>query len=334
LGKKEIAIKSRLAAVNKAGEALAGAGRKCPLAPDHLQCGLTKEQLEALLDTLRQERKLTGQELKNSASNLEKAYAELEKVRDRQEEHREKTKQAERIKSNIISHRETAERLQEEKVLAENELNGLLQAEDSAGAEIELARVTALVRECEESLARLVESGVMAEKRTVLQQDIETFTADLADLEILTKALGPDGLRRDKLAGILEGFVRRVNDRLGRLTEGAYQVSLGAEMDILCRANGGPILPLKLLSKSEQLRTGIAISEALSATAGLKFLAIDEADMLEQDNRDLLAGMLLDTAEEFDQVLVFTTVGDVRLENPGIPGVKMFQVNEGAVREI
>jgi exonuclease SbcC len=71
-------------------------------------------------------------------------------------------------------------------------------------------------------------------------------------------------------------------------------------------------LPLKLLSKSEQLRVGIAVSEALSAAAGLKFLAIDEADILEQDNRDLLAGMLLDTAAEFDQVLVFTTVGDVR----------------------
>jgi DNA repair exonuclease SbcCD ATPase subunit len=334
LGKKEIAIKSRLAAVNKAGEALAGAGRKCPLAPDHLQCGLTKEQLEALLNTLRQERKLVGQELKNCASDLEKAYADLEKVRDRQEEHREKTMQAERIESNIISHRETAERLQEEKVLAENELNGLPQAEDSAGAEKELARVTALVRECEESLARLVESGVMAEKRTVLQQDIETYTADLADLEILVKALGPDGLRRDRLAGILDGFVGRVNDRLGRLTEGSYQISLGADMEILCRVNGGPVLPLKLLSKSEQLRVGITASEALSAAAGLKFLAIDEADMLEQDNRDLLAGMLLDTASEFDQVMVFTTVGEIQPENPGIPGVKMFQVNEGIVREI
>jgi len=91
---------------------------------------------------------------------------------------------------------------------------------------------------------------------------------------------------------------------------------------------------LKLLSKSEQLRVGIAVSEALSAAAGLKFLAIDEADILEQDNRDLLAGMPLDTAAEFDQVLVFTTVGDVRPENPGIPGVKMFLVDEGAVREI
>lgn len=164
--------------------------------------------------------------------------------------------------------------------------------------------------------------------------DVETLAAEVADLETLVKALGPDGLRKDLLAGILEGFVGRVNDRLGRLTEGAYQVSLASDMTILCRANGGPLLPLKLLSKSEQLRVGIAISEALSTAACLKFLAIDEANILDQENRDLFAGMLLDTADEFDQVLVCATVGDVQPANPGIPGVKAFWVEEGTVREI
>jgi exonuclease SbcC len=334
LNKKEAALKSQLAAVDKAGESLTGAGRKCPLAPDHLQCGLTEEQLEAVLITLRKERKLTDQELKKCASDLEEAYGELSKVRERQEAHRVTAARVSGIRSRAGAQRTLADILLEEKGLLEIELASLPQAEDSAGDEQELARVTTLVKECEAALTQLVEAGVMEERKGSLQRDIETFSTELTDLEVLVKALGPDGLRRDMLAGILEGFVRRVNDRLGRLTEGAYQVSLGADMDILCRANGGPVLPLKLLSKSEQLRTGIAISEALSATAGLKFLAIDEADMLEQDNRDLLAGMLLDTAAEFDQVLVFTTVGDVRPENPGIPGVKMFQVNEGAVREI
>lgn len=198
----------------------------------------------------------------------------------------------------------------------------------------DLSPITELIKESEKALGQLAEASVTSEKKAVLKQDIEMLAAELAGLEVLIKALGPEGLRRDMLAGILESFVGRVNDRLGRLTEGAYQVSLGEDMTILCRANGGPVLPLKLLSKSEQLRVGIAVSEALSAAAGLNFLAIDEADMLEQDNRDLLAGMLLDTAEEFDQALVFTTVGDVKPENPGIPGVKMFLVDEGAVREI
>lgn len=334
LAKKEAALKSQLAAIDKAGGALISAGRRCPLAPDHLQCGLTEEQLEAVLITLRKERKLAGQELQNLARELERAWEELAVVRGRQEENRTIAARLADLKSRANAQRNMADILQEEKEYLEKELEGLPDAEGYSGAEDELARITGLAADCEKSLARLAEAGVLAEKKAVLQRDIETFTAELADLEILVKALGPDGLRRELLAGILDGFVGRVNDRLGRLTEGAYQISLGSDMDIFCRVNGGPVLPLKLLSKSERLRVGIAVSEALSAAAGLKFLAIDEADMLEQDNRDLLAGMLLDTAEEFDQVLVFTTIGDVKPENPGLPGVKMFWVEEGAVREI
>jgi len=79
---------------------------------------------------------------------------------------------------------------------------------------------------------------------------------------------------------------------------------------------------------------GIAIQEALSHAAGLSFLAIDEADMLDQENRDLLTGMLLDIAGEYEQVLVFTTVGDVKPQNPGLAGVKLFWVEEGKVSEV
>jgi len=133
------------------------------------------------------------------------------------------------------------------------------------------------------------------------------------------------------LVSLLEGFTGHVNSVLGRLTEGTYYVTLSPEMEILCRAGGGPLLPLKLLSKSELLRVGIAIQCALSEAAGLRFLAVDEADMLDQENRDLLAGMLLDTAEGYDQALIFTTVGDMRPENPGLPGVKVFWVEDGTV---
>jgi exonuclease SbcC len=334
LVKKEAALKSQLAGVDRAGEALTSAGRRCPLAPDYLQCGLTGEQLDAVLITLRQERELAAQELKSCAADLEAANGELDMVRERQEEHRAAIARAADIKGRTSAQRTLSDMLLQEKEALQNELAELPEAGDSTGAEQELARITGLVAECEEALARLGDANALADKKAVIQRDIENFTAELADLEALVKALGPDGLRRDMLAGILEGFVGRVNDRLGRLTEGVYQVSLGNEMDILCQVKGGPLLPLKLLSKSEQLRVGITISEALSAAAGLKFLAIDEADILEQDNRDLLTGMLLDTAAEFDQVLVFTTVGDVNPDNPSIPGVKLFLVEEGAVREI
>lgn len=334
LTKSEASAKSKLEAIDKAGRALSGQDRHCPLAPEHLQCCLTREQLDAVLITLRKEHKLAGQELNKLVQALDNARAELAEVKKRREEIQARAKKVLDLKGRLNTQQNLLEGLTAERASLESEWDSLPEADAGEKAEEELGRITAHITEGEEVLRQLDEASVTAEKITVLKQDIEMLATELADLETLVKALGPEGLRRDMLASILEGFVGRVNDRLGRLTEGAYQVFLGEGMTILCRANGGPVLPLRLLSRSEQLRAGIAISEALSAAAGLKFLAIDEADMLEQDNRDLLAGMLLDTAEEFDQALVFTTVGDVAPENPGIPGVKIFLVDEGAVREI
>lgn len=334
LTKSEATAKSKLEAINKAGSALSGRDRMCPLAPSHLQCCLTKEQLDAVLLTLRKEHQLLSQELKSLSQELARVKEELAEATRQREESQARAKKALLLKGRLNTQQAMLDSLAVNKKALEQERDSLPQAETGTDTEQELEQITGLIAAGEKELQQFAESLAIADKKAVLQQDVVTLAAEVADLETLVKALGPDGLRRDMLAGILEGFMSRVNDRLGRLTEGAYQVSLSDDMTILCRANGGPVLPLRLLSRSEQLRVGIAISDALSAAAGLKFLAIDEADILEQDNRDLLAGMLLELAGEYDQVLVFTTLGDVQPENPGIPGVKMFLVEEGAVREI
>lgn len=334
LTKNEASAKSKLEAINKAGAALSSRDRMCPLAPNHLQCCLTSEQLDAVLITLRKEHKLISQELKSLSQELAQAREGLAEETRKREESQARSKRALILKGKLNTQQTLLDSLQASLTALTSEMDNLPEANDSTETEEELQQVTTLIAELETTLKQHTESQAFANKKTCLEKDVETLSAAVADAEILVRALGPDGLRRDLLAGVLAGFVRRVNDRLGRLTEGAYQVFLGSDMTILCRANGEPVLPLRLLSTSEKLRVGIAISDALSAAAGLKFLAIDEADMLDQVNRDLLAGMLLDLADEYDQVLVFTTVGDVKPENPGIPGVKMFQLNEGAVQEI
>ncbi|HHW05890.1 MAG TPA: hypothetical protein GXX32_08345, partial [Methanothermobacter sp.] len=334
LTKSEAAAKGKLEAINKAGAALSGRDRMCPLAPDHLQCCLTAEQLEAVLSTLRQEHKQVSQELRSISQELAQARKELAEETRRREESRAQANKALLIKGRLNTQQAMLDSLIANKKALEQERDNLPHIDVNGDTEKELEHITGLIAAGEKELQQFAEAEALARKKAGLCTDVETLAAEVADLEVLVKALGPDGLRRDMLYGILEGFVSRVNDRLGRLTEGAYKVSLGGDMSILCRANGGPVLPLRLLSRSEQLRVGIAISDALSAAAGLKFLAIDEADVLEQDNRDLLSGMLLELAEEYDQVLVFSTLGNVQPANPGLPGVKMFWLEEGAVKEI
>ena len=334
LTKSEALSKSRLEAITKAGAALSGRDRMCPLAPSHLQCCLTTEQLDAVLRALRQEHKEVSHELKSLSQELARVREELAAETRRREESRSQANRALLLRGRLNTQQALLDSLIANKCALEKERENLPQADADDDIENELQKKSSLIAAGEKELQHFAGTEALARKKAGLYEDIGILTAEVADLETLVKALGPDGLRRDMLADILEGFAGRVNDRLGRLTEGAYQVSLGEDMTILCRANGGPVLPLRLLSRSEQLRVGIAISDALSAAAGLKFLAIDGADILEQDNRDLLSGMLLELADEYDQALVFTTIGDVQPENPGLPGVKMFWVEEGTVKEI
>jgi len=326
--------RSKLESINKAGQALSSGDRCCPLAPDYLRCDLTQDQLDAVLSSLRQDFKLTSQELESQEAALKDATKKLAALRSSLEESRSRTKSVFSLQSEINTQSHLAETLEASLSDMKTELQSL--PEDDQILLEDLAQLEVSIHQIETALAQYNEVQALASHRVALKQDVETLSAAVADQEILVRALAPDGMRKDLLSGILEGFVKRVNDRLGRLTEGTYHIHLAPapEMTLLCCVNGGPFLPLKLLSKSEQLRVGIAINETLSSAVGLKFLAIDEADMLDQENRDLLAGMLLDLAEEFDQVLVFTTVGDIPPQNPNLPGVKMFWVEDGSVHEL
>ena len=330
--KATAAARSKLEAINKAGTVLTSGERRCPLAPDLLQCGLTQDQLDTVLSSLRNEYKTVSLELERQEAAVKDLDEKLAAVRSDLTEIRTRSKRILFLQGELNTQQNLADTLEASKEEMNKELSNLPE-EDQVLLE-DLAQLEAAINQIETSINQYYEAQALAARLAALEQDVETISAEVDDQEILVKALGPDGLRKDLLAGILEGFVGRVNDRLGRLTEGTYHLYLTPEMNLLCRANGGPLLPLKLLSKSEQLRVGIAISEALSAAAGLKFLAIDEADMLDQENRDLLAGMLLGTVDEYDQVLVFTTVGDVQPENPNLPGVKMFWVEDGTVSEL
>jgi exonuclease SbcC len=331
-GKAAAAAHNRLEAIQQAGQALSSPERRCPLAPEILPCALSQEQLNTVLSSLHQEYNLTVQELADREKALQAATDKLTALRSSLAQSRGRARRLLLLQSELQTRKELSQNL--EACLAElkTELGKLPAADDDLLNE--LARLEAAMVQSAEALSRCQEKEALAGRRAALELEVQNLAAAVADLEMLVKALGPDGLRQDLLSHILAGFVSRVNDRLGRLTKGAYQLSLSAGMTLLCRVSGGPLLPLPLLSRSEQLRVGIAVSEALSAAAGLLLLAVDEADMLDQENRDLLAGMLLDTAEEFDQVLVFSTVGEARPENPNLPGVKMFWVEDGRAEEI
>lgn len=328
------AVESRLKTLTEAAQALVAANRRCPLAPGVIQCALTAKQVEKILANISQEQNAAKEELTRIEAWTQETATELSALEKKQQDNQIRAKQYVLLQGEIKTQRVLLDQFTADKAALEQELASLPKTEFDQAANLtdHISHLDKQIQAVETEVNKLKETAKLNHRLQELKDEVKSLTAEISDLETLVKALGPEGLRKKLLAGILGDFLGRVNDRLAKLTDGAYQISLAE--DIFCRANGGPLLPIKLLSKSEQLRVGIAISEALSAKAGLRFLAIDEADMLDQGNRDLLTGLLLDLTEEYDQILVCTTVGDVQPQNPNLPGVKMFWVEEGKVQEV
>ncbi|GAB6181724.1 hypothetical protein JCM14036_30430 [Desulfotomaculum defluvii] len=328
------AVENRLQTLTEAAQALVAADRRCPLAPGVIQCALTARQVEKILANISQEQNAAKEELTRIEVWTQETADELAALEKKQQENQTRAKQYALLQGEIKTQRVLLDQFTADKASLEQELANLpsTDLDYTEYLDEQISHLDKEIQTVEAEVDQIKEAAKLTQRWHMLKDEVKLLTAEITDMETLVKALGPEGLRKKLLAGILGDFLGRVNDCLARLTDGAYQISLAE--DILCRANGGPLLPLKLLSKSEQLRVGIAISEALSARAGLRFLAIDEADMLDQENRDLLTGLLLDLTEEYDQILVCTTIGDVQPQNPNLPGVKMFWVEEGKVKEM
>lgn len=326
----------------QAVEVLAGEERRCPLAPEHIRCGLTDGQLTEIVHSLQTTTQAAEQDLERiglrqqkTQQALDRSQSDLRQLQAQQAAAQEQYRQYLLLQSHLNTQQTLINQLNTEKATLQRELAELPQPEsDFADLALQVAKLDQQLGVAEQELVVAGEQLALAKRRAELEQEINALAEELADLELLVKALGPEGLKKDLLAGLLEQFLGRANDRLHRLTKGAYQLKLGPDSTLLCQQSSGVLLPLKLLSRSEQLRVGIALQEALSHAAGLRFLAIDEADMLDQENRDLLSHTLLELAEEYEQVLVFTTVGDTTPVNPGIPGVKVFWVEAGKVSEL
>ena len=212
----------------------------------------------------------------------------------------------------------------------------LAELEEAARAPVadpeELDLLQARITKGREILRQLEVAGHVRQHTTRLQDGLADLQREVDILEHLVQVLGPDGVKQTLLGDRLAGFTKQLNDNLAAFTDGRYQLAWGEDYTPVIR-HSGHVLPVRLLSKSEQFRVGVAFQAAIAKAAGLKFLAVDDMEILDQGNLDLLTGYL-QTLVEFEQILLFCTMGDTEPRNPGRPGVSMFRVKAGAVSAI
>jgi exonuclease SbcC len=164
-----------------------------------------------------------------------------------------------------------------------------------------------------------------AQGRTALQAKVDR-------LELLCAKLGPKGLIVDALEKARGTFEQKVN---AALSKWGYALSFTIDpWTVRVRVEGGPAIGRKFtqLSKSERLRVGLCLQLAIAEISGLWFVAIDEVDMLDEDNREVLS----DVVEGWPGQIVFGVTEPARYEVPdGLPddvAIYKLELKDGLTR--
>jgi DNA repair exonuclease SbcCD ATPase subunit len=326
----QAAVRARQAVVEK----LQAFDGRCPLAPELIGCRMTGTEVKELINQLLQENNA-------GAEKIDRLRASLRELQDQKQalQHRAATLEKalaglENAQTTLRSLDAAIERTQRELDGARQEAATWEETLHKSGADPEeIDRLQGRIDQGREILRRLELAAHGRRQARQMQKDLKAQEEELAVTERMVKALGSDGIRKTLLGDRIAGLTEEINTLLAAFTDERYQITWKDDFTPLVHRDGSA-LPVKLLSKSEQLRVGIALQAAIARMTGLNFLAVDEVDMLDQDNRDLLTGTLLGMLDRFDQVLLFCTVGDVQPQNPGLPGVKMFWVEDGTVGEL
>jgi len=193
------------------------------------------------------------------------------------------------------------------------------------GGDVE-SRMTILVERINKG-ERVLERAQQAESAT---EHWETYVREQSALETkiglldgLTKFFGPNGAIMEQASSRMEPFLEKLNLHLAVFGYSCTVTLEPFELRILSSADGLPGLPLKQLSESERFRFSVAFQVALATATGIRFVAIDDADILDKERRKLLTALLLHS--DVDQAIVLAT-GEEPLPIAIPAGVKFFDL--------
>jgi len=301
----------------EAADKLAGASKSCPLAPNLVDCSMTKPKREKMVSemtTIAEAALVEAGKTGTKIVPLKKREAELAAEA--------KKPSKEGLESQIMAAEKELEKLPKPSGSMDEANLGILTERIKAGEEL-LARANHI-----EGIQEAHEQQVS--KRAVLEQEAEV-------LDALVKVLSPKGLPGQILSQTIGPIETRANERLQELTGGRYQLSIQTDPDFAILVDHDGIQSdLDGLSASEKWRVGLVLQDAIAQLSGLRFLLIDGTDILDPENRALFMDALLQMAEDYDQIIAFSTLGPAGVHAPEvpIPDLGLYLLKDGKVEEV
>jgi exonuclease SbcC len=308
---------------------------RCPLGPgiictaDRTAMIKKAERDLAAVDEHIQKAEAEVKRLEEEAARVE---AELNETRAKLEEHQQRIRDWQLIADRVQQVQDNLERFRQALAsLADYD------PDDLARLEQDLEALEKRIATGEDLVQRLAVEESRRKEQKKLAARVEQARAEVEALEILVELFGPKGLRQRLLADVLDRLQARADERMQLLTGGEYRVQFSAEgkdgFAVTVFRNGIP-RSANQLSTSERLRLGVVMQDILNGLTGLGLLVVDDAETLDPQNKMALINMLLRIRGEYGTIIVLSALGETAPRNPGIPGLAMFLVEDGAVKPL
>lgn len=298
----------------------------CPVVPG-MKCGMTAEQKKKATEDIKKRQKAKAEnhaqlqatvaESQVHQKEMESHIADLEAITTEAQKAQGEREQRDKIRATLT------------KRLSELQERTSAAPVDTKALDEEIEALSARIGTGESLIAVARVDVQKADRQKVLRAAVEEAARLAEDYELLVKAFGPDGFRANLLEGGIGPLEARVNENLQMLTRGEYSVQIdGADFRVFV-AHGGCTVELKHLSASEQVRIGLALTEALVYQAGLGLVVLDACEVLDGPNKNRLISWAMQRKADHQIILLATS------EDPkSIEGMKVFKCEAGSVEEV
>jgi DNA repair exonuclease SbcCD ATPase subunit len=195
------------------------------------------------------------------------------------------------------------------------------------------------IGECDveiERLAALLRPVIVAEER---RKEIEVKRGQLADLkekamvlDQLVKYFDKDGIKAKLIGEYIGGFEHKLNEVMAAW---GYSCALTIEPYSFDVTNArGDVNPIRELSGAERVMFSLAFQCAVSMTANIGMVVIDEVAMFLPELRPVLNQRLYEMVKQGFLEQVILLVADTSEQASSLPGAAFYFVDDGAVRPL
>lgn len=164
-------------------------------------------------------------------------------------------------------------------------------------------------------------------KADTTPQRREALSREREQADQLAQALAPDGVE----AELLREALVPLRERLAETGRMLGDVTIGDDLEVRATVNGRPRL-YEQLSRSQRLRLGIALQDAIASASGLPLLLVDELDVFQGADRGAVLEVLRGLVDRpYGSVIAFATA--TKPAKAALPELAVFWIAPGGAVE-